>query len=136
MRSHLTTKCKQRAKSYVLGKTIYLTYSLVTRLAAGKATVFATSLEDRYVFLASGVYWAPHSSFRNWALAEVINCVRDGLVLFDHNSEQSFDTVPRRWKALVASAPNPKVTHRWAKEKYAATFFMKTWALDEIIGCG
>lgn len=128
--------------TWILGKTVFLTYCLVRRLAKGLPTVFATTPRDRYVFLESGVFWAPDQAFDDWENEEVDNaCLEfarpglDGLVLFDINVDQSFKCIPRDWRTLVASSPNPKEVHRWKKENDAIKFYMKTWGLEEVYLC-
>jgi len=113
---------------------VYLTYSLVTRLAAGKPTFFATSISRRYVFLESGAYVASGLNFEEWNKVTVDD-VKDGLILFDFNTDQGLETLPRGWKAVIASSSKPDEIHKWAKEKNATIFFMKTWSEEEILNC-
>ncbi|KAF8337601.1 uncharacterized protein EI90DRAFT_2910625 [Cantharellus anzutake] len=80
------------------GKTVYLTYCLLNRLAQGKPTVLSKSRLMRFAFLRSGVYMVPGDSFDFWNHPEVHAARADlrGLVLFDLTPGEKVDNPHRR----------------------------------------
>ncbi|KAF8335451.1 uncharacterized protein EI90DRAFT_2913680 [Cantharellus anzutake] len=118
-----------------IGKTVYLTYCLVNRLAEGKPTVLSKSRSMRFAFLSSGVYSIPFDSFDDWVNPEVFAVIRgdlDGLSLFDLSSGESVNSLAPRWRTLVVSSPKPREVRKWVKENHVNKFYMKTWNWQEV----
>ncbi|KAF8330568.1 uncharacterized protein EI90DRAFT_2921735 [Cantharellus anzutake] len=121
-----------------IGKTVYLTYCLVNRLAQGKPTVFSRSHSIRFAFLSSGVYLIPDNSFHLWddpELSAAEGRDLDGLVLFDLSSNEKVDTSFQRWRVLVASSPKPQEVRGWIEENDVNVFYMRTWSWQEVYVC-
>ncbi|KAF8316961.1 uncharacterized protein EI90DRAFT_217367 [Cantharellus anzutake] len=121
-----------------IGKTVYLTYCLVNRLAQGKPTVFSRSHSIRFAFLSSGVYLIPDNSFHLWddpELSVAEGRDLDGLVLFDLSSNEKVDTSFQRWRVLVASSPKPQEVRGWIEENDVNVFYMRTWSWQEVYVC-
>ncbi|KAK7680283.1 hypothetical protein QCA50_016523 [Cerrena zonata] len=119
-----------------IGKSMYLTYCLLRRLAAGKSTILSLSPKARYVFLDQGVYWIPDDSVLS--LQQNLNRDSDGLTLYDINNEQdrAMDTSKflTRWDSILASSPSEHRFKAWAKFNIQTSrkFVMKTWGWSEV----
>ncbi|KAF8326120.1 uncharacterized protein EI90DRAFT_2999618 [Cantharellus anzutake] len=121
-----------------IGKTVYLMYCLVNRLAQGKPTVLSKSYLRRFAFLPSGVYMIPGDSFDRWYHPEVHAAEGTdlhGLILCDFSMGEKVETLLRRWRILVASSPKPQEMYRWVKEYNVTKFYMKTWSWHEVYVC-
>ncbi|KAK7685116.1 hypothetical protein QCA50_011956 [Cerrena zonata] len=119
-----------------IGKSMYLTYCLLRRLAAGKSTILSLSPKARYVFLDQGVYWIPDHSVLS--LQQDLNSDSDGLILYDINNEQdrAMDTSKflTRWDSILASSPSEHRFKAWEKFNIQTSrkFVMKTWGWSEV----
>ncbi|KAF8311907.1 uncharacterized protein EI90DRAFT_3160249 [Cantharellus anzutake] len=121
-----------------IGKTVYLTYCLLNRLAQGKPTLFSKSHLLRFAFLRSGVYVVPGNSFGFWNHPEVRaadGADLHGLVLFDFTPGEKVENLLWRWRTLVASSPRPQVLYPWIKEYRVIKFYMRTWSWQEVYVC-
>ena len=114
------------------GKTVYLTYSLVKRLAEGRPTFFCAQETRRYLFQASGVYKVSGEAFGVSRASFIEDQSDNTLCLYDLNANQKEFINTRGWRVVVASSPKEERYKEWAKQANAVKFVMRTWPWREI----
>ncbi|THU81730.1 hypothetical protein K435DRAFT_469056 [Dendrothele bispora CBS 962.96] len=116
-----------------IGKTTYLTYCLVNRLARKQPTCLLMSPENRYLFVDEGVFHIPGDER---AVDDLVLRHRtlDSLVLYDLNEEHARvePSLFRKWRAIVTSSPRPSRYQDWVKHRMPKKFVMKTWSWEEV----
>jgi hypothetical protein len=119
---------------------VYLTYSLIMRLAAAKRTCLLRSPLNRYVFTEFGVDSVPLSALTVVQHLQKYAC-KDALTLYDLGADHptvSLD-LSYNWRTIVASSPKPSRYSSWIKQvrsqdddRGVDKFVMKSWSWEEI----